>query len=452
MHWKILTGFWLLLLTPTLTLAQEEEIEELLTEEIENIDPIYKPVIGLGSGVFNFYGDIRNNYINPTLGNFGYKFNVSTFLDEKRFYTVNLFFLYGQISANQQSLQDLSANLNFQTDLVTFGVNLEYNFEHFIPGDKFLRPYLSAGLENIQFTPKGDLFDPEGNRYFYWPDGSIRDIPAEIGDQQPSTFLHRDWNYETDLRQRERELYNLGNYSKNSFAVPLDLGINMKISERTHLKLGTSFHYTFTDFLDNVSSEGTSVKGRKGNDMLSYNYFSLHFDLFSESKTVIIEKMFAEYEFDEVMLGDEDGDFVLDAIDECPGTPHGVAVDTLGCPLDSDNDGVPDYLDEEKFSEPGAWVDDNGVSLSEEEYLASLKMRSEAMSRNEVPDYFATIGKGYVPKTAEEIPEKFRIVDLDEDGYISFEELLLAIDHYFDGSLKLDVEDIYELNNFFFRQ
>ncbi len=451
MYCRILTGV-LILLIPALALAQEEDVEDLLTEEVENLDPIYKPVIGLGSGVFNFYGDVRNNYITPTVGNFGYKFNVSTFLDERRFYTVNLFFIYGQISGNEQSLTDLSRNLNFKTDLVTFGFNLEYNFEHLIPKDKLLRPYLSAGLENIQFTPKGDLYDAEGNQYFYWSDGSIRDIPNDMNDLEPSVVLHRDYNYETDLRQRERELYNLGNYSKNTFAIPLDLGVNMRISERINLKLGTSFHYTFTDFLDNVSSEGTSVKGKKGNDMLSYNYFSLHFDLFSEPKTLIVEKMFAEYEFDEVMLGDEDGDFVLDVTDQCPGTPYGVAVDTLGCPLDQDDDGVPDYLDEEKFSPPGAWVDENGVTITEEEYLANLKNRSEAMDRREVPDYFATIGKGYTPRTAEEIPEKFEIVDLDDDGYISFEELLQAIDHYFEGSLKLEVEDIYELNNFFFRQ
>ena len=34
-----------------------------------------------------------------------------------------------------------------------------------------------------------------------------------------------------------------------------------------------------------------------------------------------------------------------DSRDKCPGTPAGVAVDKDGCPLDSDKDGVPDYLD-----------------------------------------------------------------------------------------------------------
>ena len=42
---------------------------------------------------------------------------------------------------------------------------------------------------------------------------------------------------------------------------------------------------------------------------------------------------------------DKDKDAVWDKIDMCPETPRGVAVDSVGCPLDEDHDGVPDYLD-----------------------------------------------------------------------------------------------------------
>lgn len=42
---------------------------------------------------------------------------------------------------------------------------------------------------------------------------------------------------------------------------------------------------------------------------------------------------------------DTDGDGVIDANDACPGTPTGVSVDPVGCPLDSDHDGVPNYRD-----------------------------------------------------------------------------------------------------------
>ena len=413
MNNKLLYAIIAIVFLPSLKVfSQEEDIEELLQEEIINTNPVYKPVIGLGSGVLNFYGDIRNNYINPVIGNYGYKFNVSTFLDQKRFYTLNLLFIYGQVSGNERSITDLSRNLNFQTELVTFGVNVEYNFDHLIKRNKNIRPYISAGIENIQFTPKGDLYDENDLFYHYWPDGTIRDIPSTSSDMNPSLILNRDYNYETDLRQRERDLYGLGAYSKNTFAIPVDIGLNFKVSERIYFKLGTSLHYTFTDFLDNVSYEGTSIKGKKGNDILSYNYFTLHFDLFSEPKTIIVEKMFAELDFDEVMLYDEDGDFVLDAVDECPGTPYGVEVDSLGCPLDADNDGIPDYLDEEKHSPPNAWVDENGVSISEEEYLARLKKRENALKRGDALTYFESYGEGYNRNRIEAIEEK--IVEVEQ--------------------------------------
>lgn len=451
MNNRILTSILILVVCPFLLRAQEEDIENLLNEEIINTNPVYKPVIGIGSGVFNFYGDVRNNYINPVIGNFGYKLNVSTFLDRKKYFTVNLLFIYGKISANEKSTSDLERNLNFQSDLVNFGLSVEYNFDHFIKRNKSIRPFISAGIENIQFSPKGDLYNSDGDLYHYWTDGSIR-LQPEMSSPPDADIMHRDFDYETDLRQRERDLHGLGDYSKNTFAIPVDVGLNFRISERISCKLGTSLHFTLTDYMDNVSSKGTSVKGKKGNDIFSYNYVSLNFDLFSEPKTLIVEKMFAEYEFDEVMLDDEDGDFILDGVDQCPGTPYGVSVDTLGCPLDGDGDGVADYLDEEKNTRPGAWVNEKGVTVSEVEYLSLLMNRKDAMRRRDVIDYFNTIGKGYEPKKVEEIPDKFLDLDLDNDAYISFEELLLAIDKYFDNQLNLTVEDIYELNNFFFNQ
>lgn len=435
--------------------AQEDLIDDLLNERVLNENPVYKPMIGIGSGVFNFIGDVNNTYLNPILGDNGYKINISTYVDSKRYLKLNLNFLYGQVSGNERSVTDTLRNLNFKTDLVIFGINLEYSFQHFLKKSALIRPFISIGVENLQFSPKGDIYTTYNNakiEYQYWSDGSIRDIPEYSGDNALSNILYLDYTYETDLRQREKTEFGLGNYSKNTFAIPLDLGLNMKISDRVNLKLGTSLHYSFTDFIDNVSSEGTSVVGKKGNDILIYNYLSIDFDLFSEPKTVIIEKMFAEMEFDAVMFDDEDGDFILDAVDECPGTPYGVVTDTLGCPLDDDEDGIPNYLDKEKLSYPGVWVDEDGVTINEEEYLQHLMKRNEAMSRADLMAYLETIGGAYVNKSIEGIPDKFKNLDTDGDEYISFEELLQGIDDYFDQKLNLSVEDIYELNNFFFGQ
>ena len=48
----------------------------------------------------------------------------------------------------------------------------------------------------------------------------------------------------------------------------------------------------------------------------------------------------------EMTDGDADKDGVLDSMDQCPGTPAGVEVDSKGCPLDDDADGVPNHQDD----------------------------------------------------------------------------------------------------------
>jgi OOP family OmpA-OmpF porin len=60
---------------------------------------------------------------------------------------------------------------------------------------------------------------------------------------------------------------------------------------------------------------------------------------------------------------DSDRDGVIDALDNCPGTPAGVAVDDSGCPIDSDKDGVADYLDKCPNTPAGVPVDSNGCPL-----------------------------------------------------------------------------------------
>ncbi len=60
---------------------------------------------------------------------------------------------------------------------------------------------------------------------------------------------------------------------------------------------------------------------------------------------------------------DSDGDGVSDAMDRCPGTPLGVAVDATGCEPDGDNDGVADSRDKCPGTRAGATVNSDGCEL-----------------------------------------------------------------------------------------
>jgi hypothetical protein len=266
-------------------------------------------------------------------------------------------------------------------------------------------------------------------------------------------IMQRDYIYEKDLSTLHEEL-GQGNYSQSTFSIPFEVGLDYSISDRVNFRIAHSWHYTFSDYIDNVSSkDAIGIKGDKMPDMFTFSYFSVHFDLFSEDKIIRFRKMFEDVDFkDYEMLDDEDNDIVKDIFDKCPGTPYGVTVDSLGCPLDGDNDGVFDYLDKEPNTLAGAMVDENGVEINPD--ILAGRTNVEGINRRDV-EIFLLMHKAQSKGTRRSsipIPPKFKELDSDGDKYISFDELLKAIDGFFDFSSDLKSKDLYELQDFFFEQ
>jgi hypothetical protein len=455
----------LLLSLNTLLKAQKEEEEnefdDLLNEEVENIHPVYKPVVGFGIGVLNYFGDIKNNYYSPTLGTPGYKISLTTFVDNKHILKADFFFMGGTINANERSYTNPMHNFNFETSIYNFGIDVNYNFNNFYKNkNRRFHPFVSIGIATTVFNSKtdslGSYYDSDLKQtvedvpYHYWSDGTIRSVPESTPDPGMAHLMSRDFSYETPLRQHD---WGLGQYPEYAFVIPFDFGLDMQLSDRLMLRLGNSFCYTFSDVIDHVSSKNTSGRiGKKGNDMFNYTYVSFHLDLFSSAKTLKIERLFRDVEFDPMLFGDEDNDGWMDGWDQCPGTPLGAVTDSTGCPIDSDQDGIPDYMDKEPNSRFGAWVNDAGVEITEADLIAKLD-KSMAVNHNEIdfyirkPDAYARKRNGNVT-----IPDKFKSIDTDKDGYISFDEMLKEIDRFFDYQSKLTAGDIYELNSFFFTQ
>jgi hypothetical protein len=451
-----------LLLTSLFSFAQEEPVDSnlfkgpspyeyiLLDTSAQPEKLVYKPIIGLGRGAFTFLGDVRDNYYaHPTVGRGAWTFFVSRTLN--KYFDVRFNILYGKLSGNTQTNAQF---INFQTDALMGGVMIQYNFRHLIKKPSRVLPTLSVGIESFEFNSKADMKDAHGNMYYYWNDGTIRNIPQSHGNEMNSVILHRDYTYETDLR--ELNLDGLGKYPQVAFAFPIDIGLEYKFTQRLKAKVGFTYHYTFNNNIDNVSDKGTDGrKGKKHGDSFLFTYFTLSFDLFSPPKLTPLESHFSDVDFVAMDKEDEDGDGVIDLWDDCPETPPGVKVDSKGCPLDRDGDGIPDYLDKEPDSKKNALVNLNGVTYTDSE-LVALSVPPKAVDMKNLCDNYPSLcPENNVKKfkrSFDEMPEKFKPVDLNSDGYISLEEINIAIDKFFDMQTNLTIDDIHELNDFFFDQ
>ncbi|MFZ9848127.1 MAG: DUF6089 family protein, partial [Flavobacteriales bacterium] len=318
----------------------------------------FRPQVGFGAGYFSFYGEVNNKKANsPLVGQMGFSFDVSRKINS--YFDLGFIYINGTMTGNQNS----GAYLNFQTRVNSFSAYGLYNWGHFIHS-KVVQPYTSIGFETFEFNSKADLVNAAGNTYFHWDDGSIKNIAQDAPNAVDAIELKRDYDYESDLRGMN--LDGLGNYARVSFSVPVGLGLQFNISDRFTLRMGSSFHYTFTDNVDNVSEAGKGLRaGNASNDYFFYNSVSLHYDLLGGAARAKKDFQFVDYFA--INTTDTDNDGVFDWYDRCLATPKGVAVDSSGCPLDGDKDGVPDYLDKEE-SAAKAFVNANGVEMTDADY------------------------------------------------------------------------------------
>jgi len=445
-------------LFPAFSQTEEEIEKELLTRMVEVEDPVYMPVLGIGTGYFNYYGNVNDAFRSYTIGKPGFRVNVATFLGKKHYVRANLVFMMGELSGTQRSVPEkiettMVNNRNFKSNIYSFGVNAHYSFEPWLQG-KIFKPFISVGVETLQFDTKADYLNVYGLPYYFWTDGTIRISPETSPFNPNIEIISRDYNYETNLRKENQT--GLGRYSQFSLAIPVDVGFDFNVSSRVTLRAATSLHYAFTDLIDDLSpraNKNPEYKGKIGHNMYTFTYLSLHLDLFSSAKWKKVEDLIANIDdFDTSMWDDQDDDGVPDYLDLCPDTPSGIPVDSVGCPFDSDGDGVPDYLDREPNSRPGAIVDEYGVEINANMVVEIL--HTPAIRRSDVEMYLMMYQAQNKARRSEAlpIPNKFKKVDTNGDGYISYDELLKAINDYFDGTSGFSPKDIKELKDFFFEQ
>jgi hypothetical protein len=341
---------------------------------------IFKPQVSIGTGMLTFYGDIGTNHqgYHPMVSRLATTLRLINPLND--YLDIGFYVMFGEISANERTI---GRNLNFTSNITTGGITLNYNFNHFLKEDRIADPYVHIGLESIEFLSKTDLKDKNNNTYFYWEDGTIRDISEDDPNSSSAVELNRDYTYESDVRSVNDSLF--GKYPERSWGVPLEIGANLRVGNRLNFRVGTAVHFTFTDLIDGVTDLNL---GNSKNDKMLFTHIAVSYDFNIKKKEIPEftnpeEDPYLYYRKDSI---DSDGDMVVDFADKCANTPKGIAVDIYGCPLDDDTDGVPNTNDDELATADGNPVDIRGVGLDSADYLLAFRKYKDSIGEFAVWD------------------------------------------------------------------
>jgi len=289
-----------------------------------DVEPImpFQPMFSFGTSYHSFQGDIMGPATNSLLGNMGYRAGMRLNISEN----VDASLLFSNTSFFEKN-----ENKSFESNVDAIGLHFGYALNSVFKQSR-ISPYLTAGLQSLSF-------------------------------QTLNKSNQSDWT--------NRE---------STIAIPLGLGLRLNISER--IDLDATINYTIAMGDIDKTVEGNSDKFMSAN-------FTIHYDLFTPKPKENIyfdDSYYADVNFKAMDIEDEDGDLVADVDDYCPKTPIGVKVNQFGCPLDGDNDGIPDYIDQEKNTLEGAVIDEKGVQLTDDKYR-SMYSDYEAASR-EYADFY----------------------------------------------------------------
>jgi hypothetical protein len=400
------------------------------------------PSLVVGMGLLTFDGDIGNGVNLTSFSRIrgGYNIGLEQRVGKVIGFSGNA--VFGKLADSERSVK---RNLNFESKITQADLNL---ILHLFDNDLVLKrsaafaPYVGVGVGFLKFNSYGDLTDKSGNKYNYWADGTIRNMPDST---QGASIIQRDYTYETKLNDSAK-------YSNSTISIPLTFGFNMKIVDNVYVNMGITYYMTMTDWIDNYKSGKNDgyIYARAG---LQYNFGKPYDDS---------NPVYSTVDFASLDNIDSDGDGVTDGNDMCPGTPKGAKVTEIGCPEDNDQDGVPDYMDKEPLTKAGSMVDEKGVTLTEKmiadkqkEFNALATERSNLFNENPSLGYLKDLEikfKSKGGKSSTTIPSSLRASDLNNDGYISTEEISKAIDSFFIGDSDLTVEKLNDLIDYFFEQ
>jgi OOP family OmpA-OmpF porin len=188
----------------------------------------------------------------------------------------------------------------------TYGIGVGYNFDERWSAEAVFN-FVESELER----KGGDL-----DTYIYRLDGLYHFMPS----QKIVPYIGAG----VGLMTADRERRSTDNDPIVNYGAGLKFFFNKAVALRADVRHIISFDDTYNDLVYTIG---------------------LSFNLGGDKKT---------------QIKDRDNDGVYDDMDKCPDTPHGIEVDSVGCPLDSDRDGVYDYIDKCPGTPAGVAVDSAG--------------------------------------------------------------------------------------------
>ena len=415
------------------------------------------PYIYVGGGNLSLFNDDYRDGLN-IYNTTNWKWGINAGIEHRTFSAVgfSLNFLYGWLGTTERSTTpstDENMNLgnrNIETEIM----NLDFKINVYLDNNLFINrasnwsPYLFGGVGYIlQMTHRSDLKDADGNRYYYWEQGGrVMDRPFVQGEEGHAVALDIDNKFETEVK----ESFDGSKLETGALAFPFGLGLRYKFGRKFHADISATYYWSLSDHLDAY---------KNGNQTDHFLYTSLGFAYhIAAKKQQPDSSQFDTFDFLALDQGDDDGDGVINIEDLCSNTPAGAPVDGSGCPLDSDNDGVPDYRDAETSAD-SALVDANGVTIDPDFIVlpdtnaVAHDIIYEAYPSLEFPSVgnYYSFDKPDEGKGGKEMGD-FAQVDRDGDGFISADEITWAIDAFFEGELDFSAAKLHDLIDFFFEQ
>jgi hypothetical protein len=189
---------------------------------------VYQGEFGISAGASQYFGDLNPDYhFNTPKPAFGIYFRKQL----TDYIAIRIAGHFAQLGYsdiyNTQNAFYLRRNLSFNSNVWELGLQGDFNFFRFIPGDGDHRstPYLTFGIGMFSFDPYAYL---NGQKYY------LRELGTE--GQGTSAYPNR------------KPYNNIAAY------IPLGLGYKYNLNPKMNIGFEVVYRFTTTDYLDDVST------------------------------------------------------------------------------------------------------------------------------------------------------------------------------------------------------